>query len=146
MELERSRVDAVSVTDTWDRLSANKGAQLIDVRSRAEWAFVGQLDLSSLGKTPILIEWQLFPDMALNPRFVDDLSAELESLGADKGTDLFFICRSGVRSLAAAEAMAAAGFATCHNVADGFEGPLNDNRHRGRLLGWKAAGLPWVQG
>ncbi len=141
-----TKVANVSVSDTWQRLSEDSNAHIVDVRSRAEWAFVGQVDLSSLGKTPLLIEWQLFPDMAINPRFVSDLSVELESLGAGKGTDVFFMCRSGVRSMAAAQAMVDAGFEACHNVADGFEVPLDDKRHRGGLSGWKAAGLPWVQG
>jgi hypothetical protein len=42
--------------------------------------------------------------------------------------------------------MAAAGYRACHNVAGGFEGPLDDDRHRGSADGWKAAGLPWLQG
>jgi rhodanese-related sulfurtransferase len=46
----------------------------------------------------------------------------------------------------AAEALAANGFRRCRNVAEGFEGPLDPGRHRGQLAGWKAAGLPWVQG
>ncbi|HEU4379951.1 MAG TPA: rhodanese-like domain-containing protein, partial [Hyphomicrobiaceae bacterium] len=66
--------------------------------------------------------------------------------GADKGTEIFFICRSGARSLKAAEAMVAAGYSRCRNVADGFEGPLDPHRHRGQLSGWKAKGLPWTQG
>lgn len=144
--MDQTQVDSVSVADAWQRLSEEPKAQLIDVRTRAEWAYVGQLDLSSIGKTPVLIEWQFFPDMSLNPQFVQDLSFELKSLGVEKGSDLFFICRSGVRSLAAAQAMAASGFAACHNVAGGFEGPLDDNGHRGSVAGWKAAGLPWAQG
>lgn len=146
MDLESPEVENVNVTEAWERLGADAKTQLIDVRSRAEWAYVGQPDLSSVGRTPILIEWLFFPDMSLNSRFVEDLSTELESLGVDKGTELLFMCRSGVRSLAAAKAMSLAGYMACRNVADGFEGPLDDKRHRGTLLGWKAAGLPWVQG
>jgi len=71
--------------------------------------------------------------------------ASLSALPA-RSDDLFFICRSGSRSLAAAKAMAAAGYRACHNVAGGFEGPLDDERHRGYAEGWKAAGLPWLQG
>jgi rhodanese-related sulfurtransferase len=77
----------------------------------------------------------------VDPRFADRLARELGALG----DDLFF-CRSGSRSLAAAKAMAAAGYRACHNVAGGFEGPLDDERHRGSADGWKAAGLPWLQG
>jgi hypothetical protein len=42
--------------------------------------------------------------------------------------------------------MAEAGYRACHNVAGGFEGPLDDDRHRGSAGGWKATGLPWIQG
>jgi rhodanese-related sulfurtransferase len=73
------------------------------------------------------------------------LAGELKALGVQLDDDLFFICRSGSRSLAAAKAMAAIGYRACHNVAPGFEGPLDDERHRGALGGWKAAGLPWQQ-
>ena len=74
------------------------------------------------------------------------LAGELRALGVQFDDDLFFICRSGSRSLAAAKAMAAAGYRACHNVAGGFEGPLDDDSHRGSVGGWKAAGLPWIQG
>ena len=72
--------------------------------------------------------------------------AALGATRAKKDAELFFICRSGVRSRMAAEAMANAGYGRCRNVADGFEGPLDANRHRGQVAGWKSAGLPWVQG
>lgn len=138
-------VDDVPVRATWDRLAASPNAILIDVRTRAEWSYVGLADLSSLGKRPVLVEWLTFPDNRVNPAFVDELTRQLEALGADQSADLFFICRSGVRSRAAAQAMATAGFERCHNVADGFEGALDDERHRGRRSGWKAEGLPWAQ-
>ena len=73
-------------------------------------------------------------------------SEQLAALGADKDSELFFICRSGGRSLMAARAIAAQGFAHCHNVADGIEGPLDQHRRRGTVAGWKAVGLPWLQG
>jgi rhodanese-related sulfurtransferase len=98
-----------------------------------------------VGKRPLLVEWQTFPDQAIDPRFVERLAGELKALGAGLNDELFFICRSGSRSLAAAKAMAEIGYRACHNVACGFEGPLDDGRHRGGLAGWKAAGLPWQQ-
>jgi rhodanese-related sulfurtransferase len=98
-----------------------------------------------LGKRTLLVEWQTFPDQAIDPRFAERLAGELKALGVELEDDLFFICRSGSRSLAAAKAMAAMGYRACHNVACGFEGPLDDGRHRGALAGWKAAGLPWQQ-
>ncbi|MGH6867116.1 MAG: rhodanese-like domain-containing protein [Methyloceanibacter sp.] len=139
-------VDAVDVATVWDGLASKPRSQLVDVRTRAEWTYVGIPDLGPLGRRPVLVEWQTFPDQSLDPRFVERLAGELKALGVQPDDDLFFICRSGSRSLAAARAMAAAGYRACHNVSEGFEGPLDDQRHRGSVMGWKAAGLPWQQG
>ena len=139
-------IELVSVEDAWARLSSDAGSVLIDVRTVAEWSYVGVPDLGSIGKKPVLAEWQSFPTNQVNAAFVDQVKEALMGLGADQTTELFFLCRSGVRSLRSAEAMTAAGFARCRNVVDGFEGPLDPDRHRGRLGGWKAKGLPWMQG
>lgn len=148
MSLEDSdkQVDDVNVETAWQTLQSRPKSQLIDVRTRAEWAYVGIPDLGPLSKRPVLVEWQTFPDQTVDPRFVERLAGELKALGVKPDDDLFFICRSGGRSLAAAKAMAAMGYHACHNVADGFEGPLDDERHRGTVGGWKAVGLPWLQG
>jgi rhodanese-related sulfurtransferase len=136
----------VDVVEVWKRLEADPAARLIDVRTKAEWSFVGLPDLAAIGKRIILVEWQTFPDGKPVPGFATSLDAELSRDGAAKSDSLYFICRSGGRSLLAARAMAAAGYASCHNVADGFEGPLDAERHRGGVAGWKARGLPWTQG
>lgn len=141
-----STVDDVSVRDVWHRLESDPKAVLIDVRTRSEWAFVGMPDVSSLGRRLLLVEWLTFPDNRANPDFVEQLVKQLEEAGADRNSELYFICRSGGRSLQAAKAMVAAGFDRCHNVAEGFEGPLDADRHRGTQTGWKREGLPWVQG
>jgi rhodanese-related sulfurtransferase len=139
-------IESISVDETWTRLKRDASAVLIDVRTIAELAYVGLPDLSSINKRPVLVEWQSFPDQRLNSAFTDRVAEALESIGATKDSELLFICRSGSRSLMAARAMAATGYSRCRNVADGFEGPLDSDRHRGRLTGWKAKGLPWVQG
>jgi rhodanese-related sulfurtransferase len=146
MVLERHSIADVDVVDVWTALQQDRGAQLVDVRTKAEWAYVGLPDITSTGKKPILVEWHSFQDSKPDPAFVSRLEQELAGLGADKAASLYFICRSGGRSLMAAKLMAAAGWAQCHNVADGFEGPLDGERHRGRVAGWKARGLPWLQG
>ncbi len=139
-------IDDVAVTDVWERLKADQRAVLVDVRTRAEWAFVGLPDLSGLDKRLLTQEWQTFPDSKVDPAFAQRLGAALKAAGVGEDDEIFFICRSGGRSRMAAEALAANGFRRCRNVAEGFEGPLDPGRHRGRLTGWKAAGLPWVQG
>lgn len=146
MTFDAGNIDDISVKETWARLVADPSAVLIDVRTKAEWAFVGMPDLSSLGRKTLLVEWQSFPDNRINASFADQLVEMLDVVGADADTELLFICRSGGRSLMAAKAMAARGFKRCRNVADGFEGPLDQNRRRGRVAGWKAEGLPWMQG
>lgn len=143
--VDRVKVDDVEVEEVWERLKRDPGSVLIDVRTQAEWTFVGVPDLSSLGKQLLLMEWQDFPASQVNPSFASQLESELAAIGAGKDTELFFICRSGHRSLHSGEAMAAVGYRACHNVAGGFEGPLDNETHRGLVAGWKAAGLPWVQ-
>ena len=137
-------VDDVDVGTVWNTPTSSPRSPLVDVRTRAEWTSVGIPDLASVGKRPVLVEWQTFPDQTVDPRFAERLAGELKALGVGPDDDLFFICRSGSRSRAAAEAMAAAGY-RAYNVGGGFEGPLDDERHRGSVVGWKAAGLPWQQ-
>ena len=139
-------IEDVPAADAWARLQRDAGAVLVDVRTRPEWAFVGLPDLSSIGKRVLTLEWQTFPEGRVDPDFAERLSGLLESAGVEKDAEVFFICRSGARSHAAALALADAGFSRCRNVAEGFEGPLDAGRHRGQIAGWKAAGLPWTQG
>jgi rhodanese-related sulfurtransferase len=129
----------------WQALQGGKEVVLVDVRTQAEWTFVGVPDLRPLGKSPILVEWQRYPGMAVNQSFVAELGAELRKRGASETTPVYFLCRTGGRSRAAAEAMTAAGFGSCFNVSGGFEGEADGNQHRGLLSGWKAQGLPWFQ-
>jgi rhodanese-related sulfurtransferase len=136
----------IPVEDTWAQLQTNDRAVLIDVRTAAEWSFVGIPDLSKANKKLVQVEWQSFPDGERNTRFVDMVQGALATLGAGQDSPLFLICRSGARSMMAAQTLAAAGYPHCHNVADGFEGHLDPRRHRGQTSGWKARGLPWVQG
>lgn len=116
-------------------------AVLVDVRTTAEWSYVGVPDLSQIGKRVIPVEWQRFPDGKQNESFLE----QLRQAGVAEGTPIYFLCRSGVRSAAAAQAVTAAGLGPAYNVSDGFEGPLDREGHR-TLAGWKAAGLPWRQG
>jgi rhodanese-related sulfurtransferase len=135
----------ISAAEAWEMLKTNPGAQLVDVRTIAEWNFVGLPDTSSLGRRLHCVEWQQFPSGAPNPDFVGETSGALTAVGADKDAAVLFICRSGGRSRAAAIALAGAGYRNSFNVAGGFEGDLDNQRHRGANNGWKASGLPWKQ-
>lgn len=143
---DSGKIEDVPATETWARLKADAETVLIDVRTRAEWTFVGLPDLATLKKRALTVEWQTFPDNRVDPEFVEKLSGLLDGAGVKKNAELFFICRSGARSRQAAAAMADAGYERCRNVEDGFEGPLDPTQKRGQVAGWKAAGLPWRQG
>lgn len=123
----------------WGLLKENPDAVLVDVRTDAEWKYVGVPETSSLGRRTAFIEWVRYPDGAPNRTFVDDLRAA--GIG---GGPVIFLCRSGQRSIGAAEAATAAGLTPAYNVLEGFEGALDADGHRG-AQGWRAAGLPWRQ-
>jgi rhodanese-related sulfurtransferase len=143
--MEVVHIEDVPVEEVWAHLENDPASLLVDVRTRAEWAFVGLPDLQQIGKRVLTVEWQTSPEGRIDAAFPERLKAALDAAGANTDTELFFICRSGGRSRMAAEAVANAGYRRCRNVADGFEGPLDADRHRGRVAGWKAAGLAWVQ-
>ena len=136
----------VGCRECWGLLESDPRAQLIDVRTSAEWNFVGIPLLEPLGREAILIEWQSYPSMSVNPAFVEMLQGRLTVLDVARDTPLLFLCRSGARSASAAAAATAAGFARAYNVAGGFEGTRDPSGHRATVSGWKFEGLPWVQG
>ncbi len=135
----------VSARKAWEDLTRSPDAALIDVRTRAEWVYVGGPVLAEIGKATVLVEWDEFPTGQPVADFAGRLRAELDRRGIGKEASLFFICRSGNRSRNAAIAATAAGYQRCFNVELGFEGRLGPDRHRGTPGSWKAEGLPWAQ-
>ncbi|MBV9550932.1 MAG: rhodanese-like domain-containing protein [Alphaproteobacteria bacterium] len=129
----------------WDLLAGTAAAQLVDVRTMAEWSFVGLPDLSTLKRQVHCIEWQHFPEMMVNSAFASEAAAAVTAAGATKDTPVLMLCRSGARSRAAAVALTALGFTRAYNIAGGFEGDPDGMCHRGKVNGWKADGLPWRQ-
>ena len=135
----------VSAEAAYEKLKGDTRAVLVDVRTTAEWQFVGVPDLRETSKTPIFVEWKTFPNMQTPKDFVERLSEALRASGATEDSPVYFLCRSGARSRDSAAAMTEAGWTQCLNVSDGFEGDLDEAGHRGRSCGWKASGLPWKQ-
>lgn len=131
----------ISPEDAWELLQKDPKAVLVDVRTHAEWAYVGLPDVSGLGKDLLMISWVLFPNGEINLEFTDDLEDQVP----DKDATILFLCRSGVRSIAAAKAATEAGFTKSYNVLEGFEGDKDAASHRATVGGWKVKGLPWVQ-
>jgi rhodanese-related sulfurtransferase len=133
----------ITPLQAWKLLSDNPDAVLVDVRTDAEWRFVGVPDLSSLGRDVVYIEWNTSGGTRN-----ENLAAELKQLvppaAADQERPVIFLCRSGNRSIGAAEVSTEVGLTPAYNVLDGFEGHLDANGHRGET-GWRAVGLPWKQ-
>jgi rhodanese-related sulfurtransferase len=131
----------LSPAQAFERLRDDPSAVLVDVRTRAEWTYVGVPDLRALGKEVVTLEWQTFPDGVVNAGFLP----ALRRAGIRPGTPLLFLCRSGARSASAAAAATADGMGPAYNVSEGFEGTPDSAGHRGSVSGWKVAGLPWRQ-
>jgi rhodanese-related sulfurtransferase len=127
---------AVSPSDAYAVIKAIPNARLIDVRTRPEWDYVGHVPESSL------LEWNAYPDGRRNPEFLPELRVK----APDPEAPVFFLCRSGQRSDSAARVAAAAGYSKAFNVLEGFEGDKDTHGQRGKLGGWRKAGLPGVQG
>ena len=128
-------IENLNPQQAWDLLQQNTSTVLVDVRTKVEHAFVGH----PLGA--LHIAWKEAPDWQVNSSFV----AEVEELVPDKNAPVLLLCRSGQRSLDAAKALEAAGYQRLINIIDGFEGPLDQQHHRGNLAGWRFSGLPWEQ-
>jgi rhodanese-related sulfurtransferase len=110
------------------------GAKLVDVRTKPELLYVGKVPGS------LAVEWQTYPGNRENPEFLGELAAAVP-----KDTPVMFLCRSGARSHAAADAATRAGWREAYNVLEGFEGDKDAEQHRNSVGGWRKGGLPWVQ-
>lgn len=128
--------------EAWDLLRRRPDAVLLDVRSRVEFDYVGH------PPGALNVPWQEFPEWGVDPRFSAHVAAALEAArpGHDPGEiPVLALCRTGKRSGAAAEALAAAGYRHVYNIREGFEGERDAHKHRGTINGWRHRGLPWEQ-
>ena len=134
-EMDLPYEGALLPAEAFTLLQEAPGAKLVDVRSRAEWDWVGRIPGA------IEIEWQTYPGMRTNPDFLTYLESQVDTEAL-----VMFLCRSGGRSHQAAAAATQSGYPDCYNILEGFEGDKDATGHRSAKGGWKAAGLPWVQG
>lgn len=133
-------IDEKTPQETWSQLKSDVSAVLIDVRTPQEWDRIGYPDLLSLGKDVVRVSVQNIVGER-NNKFVLDLKAA----GIQPEQKLYFICRSGKRSLLAADLAQQAGFLNVINVKDGFEGPADQTGNTGTVAGWLAEKLPAIQ-
>ena len=128
-------IENLNPQQSWSLLQENPSAVMVDVRTAIEYSFVGH------PPEAVHVAWKEFPDMQLNEQFVTQVEEKVK----DKNVPVLLLCRSGVRSLAAAKALEQAGYQQLINIVEGFEGALDDEKHRGNIDGWKFHNLPWVQ-
>ena len=125
---------ALTPKEAYELMQHNAAARLVDVRTRAEWDWVGRVP------NAIEVEIMSYPGNRPNESFI----AELEKKVA-KDALVMFLCRSGGRSHNAAGFATQAGYTNCYNVLEGFEGDRDAIGQRNKSSGWRAAGLPWTQ-
>ncbi len=128
-------IENLDPKQAWEVMQSHPAAVLIDVRTAIEHSFVGHPPKA------IHVAWKEFPGMQLNSNFVGQVAQHVP----DKNAPVLLLCRSGVRSVDAAKALEAAGFTHLINILQGFEGALDENKHRGNIDGWRFHGLPWQQ-
>ncbi len=133
-EMGLSYVGAVLPSEAYELSHKAPGAKLVDVRTRAEWDYVGRVPGA------VQIEWQTYPGGQPNRGFLAELQGQV-----DQEALVMFLCRSGVRSHSAAMAATVSGYTQAFNVLEGYEGDKDAEGHRNTIGGWRAAGLPWVQ-
>jgi rhodanese-related sulfurtransferase len=128
-------INVLDPQQAWDMLQNDSNAVLIDVRSAGEFAFVGH----PVGA--IFIPWKEAPHWTSNPNF----KTEIQAAVPETSTPVILMCRSGQRSLQAAQTLEQLGYTNLYNMEEGFEGALDDNRHRNSVNGWRFRNLPWQQ-
>jgi rhodanese-related sulfurtransferase len=133
-ELKLPYAGALLPKEAFEVVRSNRAATLVDVRTQAEWDYVGRV------ADALEIEWNRFPS-GRNP----DFAIRLQATVTDKSAPILFLCRSGGRSNAAAALAAELGYTEAYNILEGFEGDLDPTKHRNTVGGWRAAGLPWFQ-
>ncbi len=128
-------IENLTPQQSWELMQSNAQAVLIDVRTKIEHGFVGH-PLQS-----VHVPWKEAPDWQVNDDFVN----QIQQIVNDKSVPVLLLCRSGQRSLEAAKLLEVQGFEHLVNILDGFEGALDENKHRGNISGWRYSQLPWEQ-
>lgn len=125
---------ALTPQEAYEVMLHDSAAKLVDVRTRAEWDWVGRVPGA------VEVEIMSYPGNRPNPAFIEELEKKVA-----KDAVVMFLCRSGGRSHNAAGFATQAGYTNCYNVLEGFEGNRDAHGQRNKTGGWRAAGLPWSQ-
>ena len=125
---------ALTPQEAYEVMLHDSATKLVDVRTRAEWDWVGRVPGA------VEVEIMSYPGNRPNPAFIEELEKKVA-----KDAVVMFLCRSGGRSHNAAGFATQAGYTNCYNVLEGFEGNRDAHGQRNKTGGWRAAGLPWSQ-
>ncbi len=143
MAMSETNIKEISPQQAWEILEGETNSVLLDVRTNMEYEYVGH------PPNALHIPWMEAPDWNIDTGFVNKVrEALVKRRGSDQGLEsiaILAICRSGKRSQAAAEELAGQGFTNLYNIEDGFEGDMDNNKHRNTINGWRVANLPWEQ-
>lgn len=126
---------AVTPHEAYLLLLNEPSIHLIDVRTNAERDWVGQVQVRA--EQHHAVQWSLYPSRS-NPDFLSELAQAVP-----KQATLLFLCRSAMRSKAAAQLATEQGYANCYDILEGFEGDKDAHGHRKTINGWCYLGLPW---
>ena len=145
-----SCIGEIDPTGAYNKLVSCSKSFLIDVRSQAEWNFVGFPNSVKMQNDVVFCEWASYPKMTKNPTFLEELLSKIYFRNVK---NLYFLCRSGARSFQAASEVKSLilhsyqefSEISLFNVTHGFEGDLSEDSKRGKLNGWKCSNLPWRQ-
>jgi rhodanese-related sulfurtransferase len=152
MSVDQISAEIIDASKAWELMQSDPGVALIDVRSDMEFLMIGH------PKGAVNVPLIDAPDWTINPLFVANVRKALLGRVSAKsswpnpndsdarGTNpVLLICRSGNRSMDAAQLLIKEGLSEISVIAGGFEGPLNDQHHRNTVAGWRFEGLPWEQ-
>lgn len=141
--MSNTKIKEISPQQAWDLLEGDSQVVLLDVRTSMEYEYVGH------PPNALHVPWMDAPDWNIDTAFVDKVrKALVKRSGSEKGIEaivMLVMCRSGKRSQAAAEELVRQGFSDLYNIEAGFEGDLDNNKHRNTTNGWRVANLPWEQ-
>jgi len=139
---DKEQFEALTPKQAYSLMQENPSALLVDVRSDMEFLMIGH------PKGAMHVAWIDEPDWTINPDFIKEVRRLLLGRVSDNTSaqaPVILICRSGNRSDAAAQALVEDGLKDVFVIKEGFEGPLDDDHHRGTVCGWRFDGLPWEQ-
>lgn len=136
-------IKEITPVEAWDILQSGTDVVILDVRSTMEFHYVGH----PLGAVHVPLKEP--PGWETDSEFVEKVRHALRGKcpegGRTEDLTILSLCRSGQRSMTAAQLLEAQGFTSVYNILEGFEGDRDGSNHRNTINGWRVRQLPWEQ-